>query len=52
MTNKMTLAEMYRDYINNFVTVHGFAAWHNIDTSEAHSILERGRLAHNRSNKA
>ena len=52
MTDKPTLAEMYRDYINNFVTVHGFAAWYNIDLAEAHSILERGRLAHNRSVKA
>lgn len=41
-----TLAELFRDYFNNFLSVGAFADYHGIEDEEAEIIVEQGRIQH------
>ena len=45
-TMKHTLAQMYLDWVNNFLTVGKFADHYGLTRDEALSVIERGRLEH------
>ena len=40
------LADIYRDYLNNFLTVECFAEYHDIDKKAATHLIDAGRAAH------
>lgn len=41
-----TLRAMYLDYLNNFLTVERFAAYHDISETDANSLIRMGRKYH------
>ena len=43
---KPALAELYRQYLNEFVTVAAFARFHEIDEPDAAELIEMGRKYH------
>lgn len=40
------LANLYREYLNDFLTVEYFAIAHSMDKSDALIVLEQGKAAH------
>lgn len=42
-----SLAMLYRMYLNEFISVGGFADWLGADDGDALIIIEQGRKAHN-----
>lgn len=42
------LAALYLEFLNDFLTVQGFADHHGFTFWKAHEIIERGRKVHNR----
>jgi len=42
----MSNAEMYLDWVNNFLTVARFAEYYNISETEALAVIEKGRIDH------
>jgi hypothetical protein len=47
MQTKFKIIEMYLDYVNNFLTVAGFAEHYGIDEFEANVIINAGRELNN-----
>ena len=43
---KLELAAFYRQYINEFLTVEKFAAWHDMSVEDAAKLVEMGRKFH------
>lgn len=41
------LAKMYRDYLNDFLTVSRFAEYYGVSETKANRIIEVGRKCHN-----
>ncbi len=44
----MTAAEYYRDYLNDFITIHGFAEFYGLSYNQAVEVLEQGKYDHER----
>lgn len=48
--NYKTLVEqyagLYLDYVNDFISVEGFAAYHNIPVQAAIRVINEGRVLH------
>ena len=44
----MTLADYYLDYVNNFLTVEGFAEYYGLDADEAGGFLNVARELYGR----
>ena len=42
-------AEMFRDWVNNFLTVDCFADYYGISRGEAETAIEEGRIIHHES---
>ena len=42
----MTAAEYYRDYLNDFITIHGFAEFYGLSYNQAVEVLEQGKYDH------
>lgn len=42
--SKETIAEMYLDYVNNFLTVEQFAEYYSIRIGTANMIINVGRM--------
>ena len=42
----MTNSELYLDYINNFITVAGFADRHGFTMAKALNVIDAGREEH------
>jgi len=40
-------AELYRDYLNNFLTVEVFAEHYGLTVWQAYKVIEIGRFIHN-----
>lgn len=47
LTDKETI-DLYIDYVNNFITLQGFANHYNIDIEEADLIVNYGRELNNK----
>jgi hypothetical protein len=47
METKFKIIEMYLDYVNNFLTVKGFANHYRLDEYEANIIINAGRELNN-----
>lgn len=45
MTNQK-LAKLWREYVNDFISVEGFANHHGFTLEQAFDIIDRGRTAH------
>jgi chromosome segregation and condensation protein ScpB len=46
---KAKLAQLYRDYLNNFLSLEVFAEYYQITTEEkAQRVIKLGRLLHER----
>jgi hypothetical protein len=45
---KKKLAEMYRDWLNNFSTIVAFANWDGMSHEQAFRVIRLGVKAHNR----
>jgi len=39
--------KLYLEYLNNFITVDGFASYYGIRLNHAYMIIELGRAIHN-----
>ena len=53
-TSQMTrarLAKLYREYVNNFITLAGFANYYGINLPLAQRVINVGRIAHNKGRK-
>lgn len=46
MTMREQLAEWYLDFVNNFISVEGFAEYYEISTDEANNIINLGKKFH------
>lgn len=44
-------AVIYLDWLNNFISVDGFASHYNITTAEANKLIDEGRIIHENSAK-
>tara|TARA_R110002012_G_C11608828_1_gene607968 strand:- start:1422 stop:1667 length:246 start_codon:yes stop_codon:yes gene_type:complete len=40
------IADLYLDYVNNFLTVETFATWHGLKQQGAKSLINKGRQYH------
>jgi len=49
---KTKLAEIFREYWNNFLSVEGFASYYGIPVSRAQRMINLGRWAHDKGAKA
>lgn len=47
MNIKNILQTVYLDYLNNFITVAGFAEHYGLTTEQAEQVLDLGRTIHN-----
>jgi hypothetical protein len=47
MDIKNILQTVYLDYLNNFITVAGFAEHYGLTTEQAEQVLDLGRTIHN-----
>ena len=45
-TDQVELAELFRDWMNNFATVECFADHHGFTVDQAHAVIAAGRTAH------
>lgn len=43
---KKSLAEIYLEYINDFLTVERYACYHGIPFTTAKNLIEAGRIEH------
>lgn len=43
---KQTLIDFYLDYVNNFITVKGLAAYYGLDLTDATVLIELGKKYH------
>lgn len=43
---KDKIADLYLDYVNNFLTVETFATWHGLKQQGAKSLINKGRQYH------
>lgn len=39
-------ADLYLDYVNNYMSVEGFASWNGLTREAALAVIEKGREAH------
>lgn len=46
MRIKITLADLFLDYFNNYLTVEKFAEHNELDVDDAKAIIELGRKYH------
>jgi len=44
-------ALIYLDWVNNFLSVEGFASYYNITVTQANKLIEEGRIIHENSAK-
>lgn len=47
MNIKNMLQTVYLDYLNNFISVAGFAEHYGLTTEQAEQVLDLGRAIHN-----
>lgn len=47
MNIKNILQTVYMDYLNNFISVAGFAEYYGLTTKQAEQVLNLGRAIHN-----
>ena len=48
MDLRQTIIEMYLDYLNNFLTLKGFAAYYDLTATDALQIITTGRRLNGR----
>ena len=46
------LADLFRDYFNNFINIETFATYHQISETEARKIIKAGRTYHKQQAKS
>ena len=47
-TDPAKLAELYRDWVNNWITLDAFARYHGITEPQARAVIDAGRVEHER----